>query len=81
MNGAMYFKDAYGIPTKRYGKATLRIGKVVLNSHVRVTSISNTSPENIHITNIRKNSKRRLYIWINCEPLKQTFNTNKIFYQ
>jgi len=54
MNGAMYFKDAYGIPTKRYGKATLRIGKVVLNSHVRVTSISNTSPENIHITNIRK---------------------------
>jgi len=54
MNGAMYFKDAYGIPTKRYGKATLRIGKVVLNSHVRVTSISNTSPENIHIKKYQK---------------------------
>jgi hypothetical protein len=81
MNGATYFKHEYGIPMARYGNATLRTGKVVLNSHVRVTSISNTSPENKHITNTRNNNNRRLYLWISGEPLKQTSNMNKIMYK
>jgi hypothetical protein len=50
MNGDTYFKHEYGIPTTKYGKATLRIGKVVLNSHARVTSISNMSPGNKYTT-------------------------------
>ena len=44
--GAAFFKALYGIPAIKYGKAILRIGKVVLNSHGRLASISNTSPAN-----------------------------------